>query len=146
MRRVTLRFFKEALVVLTRPSPVIQNPIFSEVAAASPLRSAIASILAWGKPTNVRSVLPIFVNVPLSIDQRAAPTPKKVCARHLREYDLPSSLRVCASPVSRFPCHADRESEKIPAVVSLAACSDYQRTWEVYDNPLTRIVCGFLGK
>jgi hypothetical protein len=82
-------------------------------------------------------VLPIFVSIPLSIDQRVTPAPKEVCAR---EYDPPSSLRVCASPVSRFPCHgscrADPESK--------TACSDYPQTWEAYDSSLTRIVCSFL--
>ncbi|KAI9440266.1 caspase domain-containing protein [Lactarius psammicola] len=131
---------------------VIQDPLFSEAATTAPPRSSIANILAWGKPsapttTNARSVLPIFVSIPLSIDQRVAPAPIEVGARHLREYDLPSSPRLCASPVSRFPCdgwcRTDPESQTA-TVVSLAACSDYQRTWEAYDSSLTRIVCGFL--
>ena len=30
--------------------------------------------------------------------------------------------------------------------VSLAACSDDQRTWEAYEGSLTGLVCSFLGK
>ncbi|KAH9164042.1 caspase domain-containing protein [Lactarius sanguifluus] len=130
----------------------IQDPHFSET-APTPLRSAIANLLAWGsKPSaapriNARSVLPIFVSIPLSIDPRVAPAPIEVGARHLREHDLPSSPRQCASPESRFPCNgwcrADPEAQTA-TVVSLAACSDYQRTWEAYDSSLTRIVCSFL--
>ncbi|KAH8989864.1 caspase domain-containing protein [Lactarius hatsudake] len=145
-------------ILIKPPSPVrrnaacIQDPRFSETAPTH-LRSAIANLFAWGsKPsaaprTNARSVLPIFVSIPLSIDQRVAPAPIEVGARHLREHDLPSSPRQCASPVSRFPCNgwcrADSEAQTA-TVVSLAACSDYQRTWEAYDSSLTGIVCGFL--
>ncbi|KAH9005350.1 caspase domain-containing protein [Lactarius deliciosus] len=139
-------------VTVRRNAAGIQDPHFSET-ALTPLRSAIANLFAWGSKTsqapriNARSVLPIFVSIPLSIDPRVAPAPIEVGARHLREHDLPSSPRQCASPESRFPCNgwcrADSEAQTA-TVVSLAACSDYQRTWEAYDSSLTGIVCGFL--
>ena len=81
--------------------PVILDPISSEAAAASPLRSAIANIFTWPEPSaplNLRSVLPVFVSTPLSIDQCVAPAPMEVGAHHLRKHDAYDSS------LSRFVC------------------------------------------
>jgi hypothetical protein len=87
----------------TTTLPVVQDPFLPD---PSPHPSpVISSILAQSKPTEGKhSVLPIFVSIPLSIDRRVAPAPMEVAARHLRDYNLPSSPRFCASPTSRLAC------------------------------------------
>jgi hypothetical protein len=132
----------------------------------------LSSILAQSKSAERKGpVLPIFVNIPLSTDRRDTHTPKGRSARHLRDYNSPSSLQFCASPPSRLACHGwcmPDPNVKAPTVVSffsmlyalctqaqrlfmyiqvsLAACSDDQRSWEAHEGSLTRVVCNFLGK
>ena len=132
----------------------------------------LSSILAQSKSAGrMGPVLPIFVNIPLGTDRRDAPTPKGRSARHLRDYNSSCSPQFCTSPVSRLPCNGwcmPDPNVKAPTVVSfssrlyalctqaqllfmyiqvsLAACSDDQRSWEAYESSLTRVVCNFLGK
>ncbi|KAI0261894.1 caspase domain-containing protein [Gloeopeniophorella convolvens] len=117
---------------------------------------SITSVLAHHIAPSVNerprpSAFAMFVSIPLSIDARVAPAPQELGASHLREHTLPASPRICASPESRFPCNgwclnACTEIVESPTVVSLAACSDYQRTWEARDRSLTTEVCSFLEK
>ncbi|KAF8258284.1 caspase domain-containing protein [Lactarius quietus] len=76
----------------------IEDPVFSEATAAAspPLRTAIANVLAWRKPS-ARSVLPVFVSIPLSID-----APTEVCANPESKkptwetYDISQTQIVCS--------------------------------------------------
>jgi len=78
---------------------VIQDP-FIDPMPRPPL--GISGLLAQSRST--RSVLPMLVSIPPSIDRRVAPTPLEIGARHLRDHNLSSSPQVCMSPVSRLPC------------------------------------------
>ncbi|KAI0278410.1 caspase domain-containing protein [Russula aff. rugulosa BPL654] len=130
-------------VTVRRNAAVVQDPFLPD---PSPRPSpVITSILAQSE--SKRSVLPIFVSIPLSIDRRVAPAPMEVTARHLRDHNLLSSPRFCTSPMSRLACDGwckPDPNTKAPTVISLAACSDDQRSWEAYDGSLTRIVCSYL--
>ncbi|KAF8492193.1 caspase domain-containing protein [Russula emetica] len=132
-------------VTVRRNAAFIQDPFLPD---PSPRPSpGISSILAQSKHTEGKhSVLPIFVSIPLSTDRRVAPAPMEVAARHLRDYNLLSSPRFCASPTSRLACDGwcKPDPNTNAPTVSLAACSDNQRSWETYDGSLTRIVCSFL--
>jgi hypothetical protein len=90
-------------VTVRRNAAVIQDPFLPN---PSPHPSpVITNVLAQSKHTEGKpSVLPMFVSIPLSIDRRVAPAPMEVAARHLRDYNLPSSPRFCASPTSRLAC------------------------------------------
>ncbi|KAI9511063.1 caspase domain-containing protein [Russula earlei] len=131
-------------VTVRRNAVFSQDPPLQDTAPRPPL--AISTILTRST-RGIRSVLPMFVSIPLSIDRGVAPAPMEVAGRHLRDHGLPSSPRVCASPQSRFPCNGWCVSDPnmdTPTEVSLAACSNNQRSWESYDASLTRIVCNFL--
>jgi len=127
---------------------VVQDPFLP--GPASRLPPTFSSVLAQSKSAErMRSLLPIFVSTPLSIDRLAAPAPVELSARSLRDYNSPSSPHFCASPISRLPCNGwcvPDPNTNAPSVVSLAACSDDQRTWEAYEGSLTGLVCSFLGK
>ncbi|KAI0290174.1 caspase domain-containing protein [Russula brevipes] len=133
-------------VTVRRNAAFIQDPLLPDPAPRpSPV---ISSILAQSSSTEQkRSVLPIFVSIPLSIDRRVAPAPVEISAPYLRNHEMPSSPRFCMSPLSRLQCNGwcvPGPNPNIPTVISLAACSDNQRTWEAYDGSLTKIVCSFL--
>lgn len=134
-------------VIVRRNAAYIQNPLPEPAPRSSPI---LSSILAQSKSTErMDPVLPIFVNIPLGTDRRDAPTPKGRSARHLRDYNSTCSPQFCTSPVSRLPCNGwcmPDPNVKAPTVVSLAACSDDQRSWEAYESSLTRVVCNFLGQ
>ena len=148
---------------------VVQDPFLPSPAPRLP--PTFSSVLAQSKSAErMRSVLPIFVSTHLGIDRRAAPAPVELSARSLRDYNSPSSPHFCASPISRLPCNGwcvPEPNTNAPTVVSflpcfmlltrsqrsfmhiqvsLAACSDDQRTWEAYEGSLTGLVCSFLGK
>lgn len=135
-------------VTVRRNAAYIQDPFLPEPAPRS--SPVLSSILAQSKSAERKGpVLPIFVNIPLSTDRRDTHTPKGRSARHLRDYNSPSSLQFCASPPSRLACHGwcmPDPNVKAPTVVSLAACSDDQRSWEAHEGSLTRVVCNFLGQ
>ncbi|KAH9963702.1 caspase domain-containing protein [Lactifluus volemus] len=131
-------------VTVRRNAGFIQDP-FLPVPSGHPSSPSlpISSVLAQSRSTGrtIRTVLPFFVNIPLSIDKRVAPPPIEIGARHVRDDNLPSSPRFCASPLScNGRCPTDPNADTA-TVVSLAASSDYQRTC---DSSWTKIVCSFL--
>ncbi|KAH9959978.1 caspase domain-containing protein [Russula dissimulans] len=131
-------------VTVRRNAALIQDPFIPDPMPRPSL--GISSLLAQRGST--RSVLPLFVNIPRTINGRVAPAPLETGARHLRDHDLLSSPRVCMSPTSRLPCDGwclCGTNADVPTI-SLAACSDNQRSWEAYDGSLTRIVCSFLER
>jgi len=65
----------------------------------------------------------MFVGIPLSIDRRVAPAPMEVAARYLRDCNMPSSPRFCASPTSRLACDGWCKPEpntNVPTVVGVS--------------------------
>jgi hypothetical protein len=105
---------------------VVQDPLFPDPASCpSPV---ISSILAQSRSAEQkRSVLPIFVSIPLSIDRRVAPAPVGISAPYLRNHEMPSSPRFCTSPLSRLQCNGwcvPGPNPNIPTVVGfISVCS-----------------------